>query len=264
MKDISKYLAVLVILVLVYWSWNGCSDNTSTTSGNYPVELDDVAKYFPIATGICLRYMEINNATGDTAYLRYGIGSPSLGANEVYPWYKNNSEYSYFSDTGYVYAAGNSVYYFEQAGDMHEKLLEAPFKIGKTWLRFNTSQVNNLGDSSFYWADDGNDDYWKYGGGNAGYGDSDDEEADDNDGSAAKSYPTVGANYFTLTNIENITLDNGNYFKDCLRIENNIAGRSNIYWYAPGTGLVKYVLGKDNITYPEGEIMGEITHKTVN
>jgi len=79
-----------------------------------------------------------------------------------------------------------------------------------------------------------------------------------NGNGAAKNFPTMGSNYLEVSAIEDIKLSNGNSFTQCLKVENGSRSSSNYYWYAPGVGLVRYVIGVDPQNYPEGEVVGEV------
>jgi hypothetical protein len=140
------------------------------------------------------------------------------------------------------------MYYIEGSGTTPEKLLESPLEVGNTWLRFDPSQNPLNGDDIIAITT---------GGGNIKPADGT-QDSLSSGGQVTKTYPTIGSNYFEISAIEDIELNNGNGFKDCLKVENAISDASNYYWYARGVGLVRYVIGVDPDNYPDGELVGEL------
>ena len=133
-------------------------------------------------------------------------------------------------------------------------MLEAPLTVGRSWLRFTPVDVNQ-GQDNLLDILTGND------GGKAS-DPSDGAKTDDaNTGGliATKSFPTIGANYFIISALEEIYLDNGNSYQNCIRVENQSNGFTNYYWYAPGVGLVRDVINATPESFPSGEIVGEIS-----
>jgi len=124
-------------------------------------------------------------------------------------------------------------------------VLEAPLTVGRSWLRFTPVDVNQ-----------GQDNLLDILTGNDGA-----KTDDANTGGliATKSFPTIGANYFIISALEEIYLDNGNSYQNCIRVENQSNGFTNYYWYAPGVGLVRDVINATPESFPSGEIVGEIS-----
>lgn len=254
-KYIFSIAVGLIISTIVMWV--GCSN--SDTAFSPTTETDpEISTYFPLTAGTSKQFVEVNKSVNDTSYHWFTISDPVIiGGRQVFRWIDDIVERPTFVDTGFLFYDNEAIYYFESPYETPEKLLTSPFEVGSVWLRYDASAVqleyDNLIDIfSDYTYDKNNDD-----GVQGGFFDGGDPYS--NDGAkAGKCFPTLGANYFKITAIEDISLDNGNNFEDCLRIENNLGGSINYYWYSPGVGLVKYAIGADSENYPEGEIVGQI------
>nr|MBN2277715.1 hypothetical protein [candidate division Zixibacteria bacterium] len=253
-----SFLIILIIMIAgsIPLVWMGCSDSTTSVEYTAPEE-PGLTEYFPMKTGSSIQYAEYNHVINDTGYYIYTIGgSATVGTHQGHYWIKSNLEFPAQVDSGVVYYEGEALYYIEDAADIPEKLLEAPFTVGRAWVRYDASQISleyNIIDSILNNNDSKYDDNYN------GLGGDDGGEIDDNNmNGATKSFPTLGANYFQISACEDIVLEQGVAIDECLRVENKNGRATNYYWYAPGTGLVKYVLGVNIDTYPDGEVVGEI------
>lgn len=255
MKKFLFFIAVALIFSSVAF-WVGCSDSDSEYSPTSSTE-PEISTYFPLKTGVSNEFIEVNNTVHDTCYHWFTVGSPVIsGSRLVYRWIDENSNRPAFVDTGFLFYDNEAIYYFENPYETPEKLLTVPFQVGSIWLRYNTSEVqldyDNYIDIFTGYTNDKNTDDGVLGGYNDG------DPTQDDGVIAGKCFPTIGANYFKIAAIEDIVLYNGNHFQGCLKIENNVGGALNYYWYSPGVGLVKYMIGVDSEDYPEGEIVGQI------
>ncbi|MEW5924337.1 MAG: hypothetical protein AB1746_10150 [Candidatus Zixiibacteriota bacterium] len=253
-----KYLFFIAVVAVLFTAaiWIGCSDSDSEFSPTSSTE-PDVSTYFPLKAGTSTQFIEVNNTTNDTCYHWFTIGSPVVsGSRLVYRWIDENSNRPAFVDTGFLFYDNEAIYYFESPYETPEKLLTAPFQVGSVWLRYNASEIqldyDNYIDIFADYTNDKDVDDGVLGGYNDG------DPTQDDGVIAGKCFPTIGANYFRISAFENITLNNGNDFEGCLKIENNVSGALNYYWYSPGVGLVKYMIGVDSVSYPEGKIAGQI------
>jgi len=252
------YIIAVFFLISAAVLWIGCSDSDTTVSSSSNSG-PDVSTYFPLKTGCSLQFMEINNVYNDTTIHLFTTGTSIIvGGRQVYAWTEEVINRPASIDTGYLFYEGDALYYFESPYDIPEKLLNSPLEVGSVWLRYDASQVqiDDVGDidilSEFNnGKGDINDGVQ---GGFIGGGSGDDNNGPD----VKKCFPTTGSNYFTLTAIEDLIFEDGNRIEECLKIENNVSGASNYYWYAPGVGLVKYIIGVDSEDYPEGEVVGQI------
>lgn len=263
MKRLYSSLVIIVSLTMITAFWIGCSESpTLPTAADGSEQEATVSEYFPLTEGSSICFKVINNSVGDTSYKNITISlATNIVGRTAYLWLQNDVNYSYIIDTGYIYVDGQALYYFEDENDIHEKLLESPLEVGSVWQRFDASQTqtgdNNLIDS----LDSGSD---TKDAGDGSLGDPGGKDGADNGGGTAKSFPTLGSNYFKISAIEDIELDNGNSFEGCLKVENGSGRSSNYYWYAPNIGLVRYVIGAGSASYPDGEIIGEIVSRIAN
>jgi hypothetical protein len=248
MRRLFSVLTFLVAAAVVALLWPGCSDSPTDNSAIGETTLD-VSTYFPLNPGSSLQYMETSNVFDRTSYYWCYVGEGvNIGGCIVYPWIRQNANYPSAVDTGYLFAEGDGIYCFESSDATPEKLLESPLEIGNSWLRYDLSQNLIDIDDIIAITTDGN---------NIKPADGTHDTLP-NGGIVTKSYPTIGSNYLEISAIEHILLDNGSELDDCLKVENEVSGASNYYWYAPGVGLVRYVIGVDTVNYPEGELVGEI------
>lgn len=248
-----KTITGLVSLLLLTVFWIGCTDDSSDLVSSYNTTAT-VETYFPLNNGISLYYQVANSSLNDTTILHYSVGSPvSDGSRTVYPWSETNVEYPNLSETGYLYFSGNAIYYYDDDTSTPEKLLEGPFEVGHSWLRYEISIVPDVaGDGTTDEYTNGKDGGLE-GGTDGGY----DSKNENTGGGAAKSFPVVGSNKCYITAIEDVDFGNGNYFKDCIKVENYSSGKLNSYWYAPRIGLVKYALGISISAEDGGSIVGQ-------
>jgi hypothetical protein len=257
-----KTIINLTILALVFSIpafWPGCSESPIIGTSSSSQEEMSVSNYFPLGTGGILDFVVINNARNDTAYIRYSLcGQFDLGSQTFYIWESHNIDYPDMVDTGFLSADDQRIYFYESEYSRPEVVLEEPFEVGRIWRRYGGIETvldlshrnDTIWQNDYYYkdfpndnSDDGLSDYDPYG--------------DDPTGGAAKNYPTLGSNYFKISGIEDIVLESGGKYSKCLKVENATSRFSNYYWYAPDAGLVKYIIGVNGETYPEGEIIGE-------
>jgi hypothetical protein len=235
------FAVVLFTISLIVYS---CSDNVNSYTSNAQPSL---GQYFPLTAGKNMIFTVTNNWSHTISRNLHTIGTPvQIDGKSIFPWTQQNIQYPQFKDTGYFYVDGNSLYYFDGAGAAPEKVLEAPLTVGRSWLRFTPVNVNQGLDNLLDILTGNN-------GGKAS------DSSDTGGLTATKSFPTIGANYFIIGAIEEINLDNGNSYQNCIRVENQSNGFTNYYWYAPGVGLVRYVINATPNSYPGGEIVGEIS-----
>jgi hypothetical protein len=261
MKKNLYYFIPLTVFIMALLFW-GCSNNSSTTSTTADLT-KTVADYFPLKQGQSADFSIDNNWYSLTTEDRFTVGALTIiDGQSSYLWLRQNVAYPARYDTGFIRYESDAVYFYANATAGPEKLLEAPFEVGHYWQRFEPVTVtiddDNLldditdgddqknGDTSFTIpiSDDKNDNL----GGLPGSG-------------TSKTFPTTGSNYMKITAIEDIQLNNGDSYKNCVCVENKSGTYTNYYWYAPGVGLVRYVLDATAESFPDGQIIGEKSPK---
>ncbi len=227
-------LAIAIIMILAV-SWIGCSDDTIVSYIDTPTLNDQgaaVEVYFPLNEG----YTTIYNVT----YLNGGSEQVTFKASDkvridgidAVIWVGSSSN---SLDTGYFYAASNTLYYYSSVGADPEKILQLPLTSGTSW------QTNDINSNDFTDIITNTDA---------------DTTGDPNIN--AKDFPTVSAVNFTVEQIEPIDLNSGSHYNNAVRISTPNGTRKNYYWYVEGIGLVRYVIGSSTTSYPEGDIVGEL------
>ncbi len=252
----------LFLLAIALGIW-GCEQKMSApiiNSGEYTPTIDD---YFPLSTGKTTIIVSTNTGyepdiiERDMFECGEGIDHET---QSVYSWICTNLAYPSISDTSYFYLTETALFFYETADSYPEKILEEPLEVGKTWQRFESPTAGSdnlltyLLDSLAikYFEDDEVIEEDK------------DDLPDDYGGTAGKIYPTFGSGLMTIVAIENVELNNGRIFTDCIKIQNESGDYNNYYWYAKNYGLVKYIIGATTESLvtantPEGIIVGEFT-----
>ena len=233
--------------VLLCLAWIGCSDDTITTvsppaSNDGTAANSEVLYYFPLNEGYQTIY-DVVNADGTKESETYTVGKEvPRGSSTAIEWLSYTSANG--KDTGYFQATATALYYFEDIAAASEKIIELPLTIGQSWPRYEDGSllsdysdgIDNIFDDDFKFPD----------------------STDFIDGTQ-KNYPTTGLSTMTVTAIEPLQLDNEAYYSGTVKITNaNATGTYNIYWFAPGIGLVKYIIGAASIDATTGSKVGEL------
>jgi len=229
----------------------GCSDDsTSAVAPDSGGEDYAVAYYFPVSEGYTTTY-QVSYSDGSSETVTYEIGEEvSFGILPAREWAITDGSGNI--DVGFCVLEDSAVYYFENTRSLGEKILALPLSPGASWDRYSSSTGDDSTSSSTYydvtWPD-------KFGGQDGGQEPTGD---DDEQPFVQKSYPTSGSNEVVVEAIENVQV-NGQVIGGAARVKTSgSVGKANYYWYAPGIGLVKYVLGADIGEYDQGAEVGEL------
>jgi hypothetical protein len=204
------------------------SSDSSTSSG--------VTAYFPLTNGYATKFA-VRTATGDQ-----WVDNFTVGGNAQVQTVTATTRFKYGTapvDTGYFYATANALYFYANRSATPEKILQLPLAVGQSWQRFPTSGSDTTG------------------------GGSDPDTTDGDPQLSADNFPSAGSNLITVRGIETITLSNGYVFSGAVKLATSgsvaNSGDENLYWFAPGVGLVKYVLGASgSLSTAEGQVVGEL------
>ena len=234
----SKIVAIILIISAFGW---GCSGHFVTASDPASFSNTDVVEYFPLDESYQATFelTELNRAS-ELIVFKVGKKIPFLEDSAV-QWI---SKIGNSVDTGYVVVSSNSLTIYESSNSAGEKILDIPLTVGKSWSRYSTISAGIEDDFTIIITDNKltND-----------TGNTDDSEV------ATKSFPTDGAAVMTVDKYESIQLSNGDYYSNTVRISNDGGGSTkNYYWFAPGVGLVKYVIGSLDANNPTGNIEAEL------
>jgi hypothetical protein len=238
----------------------GCSEEIRLVAVDDD-ETSTVQKYFPLASGSITDYVIEDNLNEISSHYRCFVGGSALIDGRVaVSWISHFADHPSVRDTGYFYVSGDAVYYYEDDQAAAEKILETPFEVGHSWERFEPAASEELDTNNIIYIV--NDNNFIHKGDTSAVDDGDENDAGDDAIQSIiprKNYPTAGDNYFVISAIEDIRLDNGAVYENCLRVQNSCGDYFNYYWYAPGAGLVKFVNNVKADDYPEGKVKGEIS-----
>lgn len=233
----SKIVAVMLIISAFAW---GCSGHFVTASDPVSFSGTDVVEYFPLDESYQSTF-ELTELNRSSQFIIFKVGKkiPFLEDSAV-QWI---SKIGNSVDTGYVVVTSNSLTIYENSNSDGEKVLDIPLTVGKSWSRYSSISA---GDDDFTIIITDN----KLTNDTVIVGDS---------GAATKSFPTDGSSVMTVDRYESIQLSNGDYYSNTVRISNSGGGSTrNYYWFAPGIGLVKYVIGSLDSNEPSGNIKAEL------
>ncbi|MCH8026837.1 MAG: hypothetical protein IID63_01805 [candidate division Zixibacteria bacterium] len=234
----SKIVAIILIISAFGW---GCSGHFVTASDPTSFSNTDVVEYFPLDESYQATFelTELNRAS-ELIVFKVGKKIPFLEDSAV-QWI---SKIGNSVDTGYVVVSSNSLTIYESSNSAGEKILDIPLTVGKSWSRYSTISAGIEDDFTIIITDN------KL---------TNDTSNTNDSGVATKSFPTDGAAVMTVDKYESIQLSNGDYYSNTVRISNDGGGSTkNYYWFAPGVGLVKYVIGSLDANNPTGNIEAEL------
>ena len=67
----------------------------------------------------------------------------------------------------------------------------------------------------------------------------------------------------TVAGSEGLRLGDGTYYSGAVKVYNlsSTVGKKNYYWFVANVGLVKYVIGATDSSYPDGDVVGELVSR---
>ncbi|MFQ5453196.1 MAG: hypothetical protein ACE5D6_03305 [Candidatus Zixiibacteriota bacterium] len=245
-----KNIIYLTVVISVFcFGWYGCSDSTLTTiiSGDQLPENNNnsaIAKYLPLDEGYTSVYdVSYSNGTNEKVTIKVGKEISIFGFN-VTEWisHVNNA-----TDTGYFRVTSDAIYFYDNINVKPDKILELPLTSGRSWSRFaniETTQIDTSNFTDIITSFDNNK--------------SDTTNTKDNP--VNKTFPTANGNTMTVVEYEQLVMKNGEYYSQALKIYNEDPSGviKNYYWFVANIGLVKYVLGATDESYPGGTVVGEL------
>ena len=234
----SKIVAIILIFSAFAW---GCSGHFVTASDPASFSNNDVVEYFPLDESYQTTF-ELKEVNRASEFIVFKIGKkiPFLEDSAV-QWISVTGS---SVDTGFIVVSSSSLTIYESSNSAGEKVLDIPLTVGKSWSRFSSISTGTEDDFTIIITDN------KLTNDTGNTGDS---------GVAEKSFPTDGSSVMTVDKYESIQLSNGDYYSNTVRISNDGGGSTrNYYWFAPGVGLVKYVIGSLDANEPKGNIEAEL------
>ncbi|MBI5267404.1 MAG: hypothetical protein HY851_09260 [candidate division Zixibacteria bacterium] len=246
-----KYLFPVMILTLVL-GWAGCSESVKTSISSPGGSSSPILEYFPLDPGYTTVYA--TSVQGMPSQTTFTVGNTrQIGNAQAIRWIVQTQ--SGTLDTSYFVATDSALFYLESEYANPEKILSLPLTVGNSWPRYYNYDVTGYTNDGIYTN-------YGYGWSTWTLGDSvliKDSIANANKDTifgAFKNYPSEGANTFTINAIEPVSVGGLGSFSGALKISNvGYNGTTNFYWFAPGTGLVKYLIGvnADGTGTPQAE-----------
>jgi len=232
----------MVAIFIFTLGWIGCSENDTTLITNISGDgaTDEFVNYFPLEEGHTSLY-EVTYSNGSTEELTFRVGAEvPFGSITALQWFIESSTGS--RDTNYIVVTDSSIYLYTDYQAVPEKILYYPLQPGVSWSRYVSTET--------VIADVLNDDK----------AESDDDDGSDTDGGVlSASYPTTGSGDMLVENSETVLLNSGLYYSGSVKITNSSStDLKNYYWYTPGIGLVKFIIGTTDNTYPVAQSAGEL------
>lgn len=231
-----------ITLVIAACVSQGCSNNFVTaTEPNFSAG-EDSPIYFPLDEGFSSTF-QVSTSYGSTSMISYTIGEEvDFEGGKAIPWISSQNG---IKDTSFFVLNGNSLVFYDKRKSEPEVVLEFPLTIGNSWDRYIIPESGDNGDT---------------GGGGL-------KDSTNNGGGAslAASFFTEGSPVMTVDRVESIELSNGRYYSGAYRVSNDAGSNSrNYYWYAPGVGMIKYVLGAVDSDNPTGGVQAELLYYDYN
>ncbi len=236
-----KNRLLLLFVTLLGLCFTSCSDNDiMAPASDQSVDRSAITFYFPVDPGYTSRY-EVRDSDGRITSTTFRVGEnvPFSQATATLWFYETASGY----DTSYIVVNGSSLYLYEGVNSAGERILQGPINPGAKWTRYPSNDVTDTVSIVT---------------GETDLGDILTEDDGGNGGAATKVFPITGSNELRVAAVETIVLSNGDTYAGSARIVNELSdGSTNQYWFAPGYGLVRYVIGS-TATYPNGRQYGEL------
>lgn len=227
----------LIIAALIS---QGCSNNFVQAVGPTFSTADEFLNYFPLDAGYNSTY-EVRTSSGTSEIIAYTVGEDvSFQGAAATPWIKNGYDRK---DTSYFVLSGSSLVFYDSKTSSPEVILEFPLSVGNSWSRFDIPETE-ISDSA---GDDGisNKDTTKF----------------DDGSSLSATFFSDGQPLMTVDKLESVELSNGRYYSGVYRVSNDAGGGArNYYWYAPGVGMIKFVLGSTASDDPTGGVQAELIY----
>jgi len=235
-----------VTLIIAALLSQGCSNHFVPAVGPTFSSNEETLDYFPLNEGYSCTF-EINTSYGSSEMISYTVGKVvAFQGGLATLWISNDNGQK---DTSYFVLNGSSLIFYEGIKSAPEVILDLPLTVGKSWNRYDTPE-SEIPDTTTI---DGNDFIIK------------DTTNAGNGAGLSPSFLTDGLAVMTVDKIESVELSNGRFYSGVYRVS-NVAGSNakNYYWYAPGVGMVKYVLGAVESENPSGGIQAELMYYGYN
>lgn len=234
-------LVSLLALAVVGAITVGCNQDRPSSLKAATGDAESVGLYYPLDPGYSSVY-QVDHSDGTSEQVRFEVGTSVPFVNgPAIRWFRHRADGS--SDTTFFQASDSVILHYETVHSIPERILQLPLKIGASWTRYSADNGNTI--------DNGFTDII------TGILDKGESDSTDDGFGAYKSFPTLGSNDLTVAEIGSLQLETGAFYGKSVRISNaGVSGQTNHYWYVAGIGLVRYVIGATESSFPDGETVG--------
>lgn len=252
---VSAAVATIAMACLIFV---GCSEDgiivTNAADGEGQT-LSEIQRMFPAQVGYQVIF-EVTQSNGSSEIVTYTVGEEIIfGYSTAHEMHVRSSSGERY--TNYFVFTDSALFFYENWSDEPEKVLSIPFSSGSTWNKSDGVTTLATGDTTD--TDNGSNDNQTndYKGGED---DPVDPKPGDNGGGGAanKNFPGNNAGNFTIEGTETLALSNGDVFSGTIRVRADGDAVTNYYWFAPGVGLVRWVLDADQNDMFDGTEVGEL------
>ena len=247
---LTRFVGLAIALtVLIIAGLTSCSDDTITviSNDNGTTNTSAATTYFPLDEGYTSIY-SVKGTDGSSRMITFEVGDEieTLDGSLI-EWLSRDPQAGL--DTGYFQVTSTAVYYRENVTSSPEKIVQLPMTVGQTWDRFEDPDIKIAAD--FEGFDDVLIEGTKI--------DAILDTAIIGTYTNYKNLPIVGEATMTVEEATSLVLTNGDYYTAAYRVSNVSGGvLTNYYWFVPGVGLVKYVIGATDNDPSTGSVVGEL------
>ena len=248
---LTRYIGITVILaILIIAGLTSCSDDSVTVPPTEGVTTTSnaVTTYFPLDEGYTSIY-SVTSSDGPSRTVTFRVGREVETLDgTVIQWISYDPQTGL--DTGYFQITSTAIFYRENITSMAEKIIELPMSVGRTWDRYEDSDVKITADVESF--EDIDIDGTKIFSENT-------VDTSISVFSTLKNLPIIGEATMTVEEAGTLSLTNGQSYTTAYRVSTVSAGiLTNYYWFVPGVGLVKYVIGSLDDDPASGNVVGEL------
>ena len=247
---LTRFVGIAIALaILIIVGLTSCSDDSVTVApiDSATTNTSAATTYFPLDEGYTSIYsIKGTDGISHTVTFRVGDEIQTLDGS-VIEWISNDPRTGL--DTGFFQVTSTAIFYRESITSAPEKIIQLPLIVGQTWDRFDDSDVKITADFESF------EDVLVEG----IKSDFVPDTADISIAGAQKNLPIIGEAIMTVEEADALHLNNGDYYTAAYRVSTETSGvLTNYYWFVPGVGLVKYVIGATDDNPANGSVVVEL------
>jgi hypothetical protein len=230
---------LLLIPVILFVVVQGCSEKTFTSSTSSVSPSANPTVYIPLEQGWRISYVVLEPE--DKHFDVEVVDPVNVARNPGYTIRRTDRNTGEIG-ISYMYSKGNAIFESKSTTEPGVRILEAPFVIGNSWDRYDTSSTSSTildGDSEDF--NLGKDGFSIF-------------------GDLHKVKPGMDYSTMSIVGFDDVQAMNGNTYGHCIKVEWRTSGTHvNYYWYAAGIGLVKYEHNSNGLSAGENYTLGVMT-----